>query len=733
MPRSFIQGVGLVNTSGIELRRDVDPSAVYDLNIVSKSENPATRVGYVYFDLPSLIPVGFYDVVLTLTGSNAGTVTGENSFFSKSFPQIATASPSSGIAGDTISLSGSGFVSGTSNFFFDTVEAESLASGWDQSYYDSAQINVPSLSSISGADSGKFSGILDGPLSLNIAVQNSATGTDSGIFATQFKLIGPPRITGFSSTTGFEGGPFNVLGNQFVNVTGVYFGKNSDFSSGNISNSTITENVITIPVPDFSFGKNIVKVFATGGNVVSSDEYEVFPNPIQISGFTPQSGFADQLVALSGSRISTITGVKINTQTGESNLSFGVDSSGRVQFRIPDNSLDTKITVCNKGGCTESSDTYFYLRPPYISGIVPSRGMVGDSVFLSGDYFGRVSPFFITNVDDPILVQADNIERIGNTGFRFDVPTGARTSPIVLTTKSDLSNSPMDVASDQLYSIEPKLIDAYSLNPVSPNTAILDIDVLVTSGINAFDATHIVASGENQFAAFEIIYSGSEQTELGKNIITGQPTGSNFPFVGTGNIGLFNVLAYEEDVLLFDDTLTASDDPESFIKTVMTGILTGNGRMDANRIFTNEVFDFVLPDPTIREIIPTFGKIGDEVNVFGTNLISVTGVTFSGLTSTGVSGATATSSSGNLHFSFNVPSLMTGTSLSGFVVSEGRGGQKATSSQHFEYEGLPKPQGISINFGRPGETFFISGVDIEFIDQIKFGDVKAEFGVSGVG
>ena len=150
----------------------------------------------------------------------------------------------------------------------------------------------------------------------------------------------------------------------------------------------------------------------------------------------------------------------------------------------------------------------------------------------------------------------------------------------------------------------------------------------------------------------------------------------------------------------FDDTLTASDDPESFIKTVMTGILTGNGRMDANRIFTNEVFDFVLPDPTIREIIPTFGKIGDEVNVFGTNLISVTGVTFSGLTSTGVSGATATSSSGNLHFSFNVPSFMSGTSLSGFVVSEGRGGQKATSSQHFEYEGLPKPQGISINFGK---------------------------------
>ena len=83
MPRSSIQGVGLVNTSGIELRRDVDPSAVYDLNIVSKSENPSTRVGYVYFDLPSLIPVGFYDVVLTLTGSNSGTVTGENSFFSK--------------------------------------------------------------------------------------------------------------------------------------------------------------------------------------------------------------------------------------------------------------------------------------------------------------------------------------------------------------------------------------------------------------------------------------------------------------------------------------------------------------------------------------------------------------------------------------------------------------------------------------------------------------------------
>ena len=64
-----------------------------------------------------------------------------------------------------------------------------------------------------------FLEFLDGPLSLNIAVQNSTTGTDSGIFATQFKLIGPPRITGFSSTTGFEGGPFNVLGNQFVNVT----------------------------------------------------------------------------------------------------------------------------------------------------------------------------------------------------------------------------------------------------------------------------------------------------------------------------------------------------------------------------------------------------------------------------------------------------------------------------------------------------------------------------------
>lgn len=731
MPRSYVQGIGLSDTSGAQLRHDEDPNVVYDLNIVSKSENPDSRVGYVYYDLPSSAHVGFYDLILTLTGSQTATVTGENAYFSKSFPVLTSANPTSGVAGDTIDLSGSGLISGTSEFFFDSAKSELLSSGWNQSYYNSAKITVPSLDIISGLDSAKFSGILDGPISLNIAVKNSETGTDSGIFGSTFTLIGPPRITGFSSHTGYEGGSFNIVGNQFVNVTGVYFGKNENFVSGNVTPPTVTENQITVPVPDFSFGKNIVKVFATGGTVVSTGQFEAFPNPGEISGFTPQSGFALDEVLVSGLRMSTVTGVKINTKTGESNLVFDLNRTGQISFKIPSNAIDTKIKVCNKGGCTVSDDTLFLLEPPLISGVLPTRGMVGDSVFVSGENFGRVNPFFQTNLEDPFLVIADNIERIGSTGFRFDVPTGAITSPVILTTVAELSNTPLDVASRDTYSIEPKLIDAYSLNTASPNDVVLDLDVLVTSGINNINTTHILASGDNQFATFEITYSGIESITLGSNVITGQPTGSDFPFVGTGKLGLINAQAYEEDVLIFDDTLTASNDPESFIKTIITGILTGEGRMNGNRLFTEEVFNFVLPDPTIQEVAPAFGKIGDQIQVYGANLVSITGVTFSGLTSTSVDGAAVSSSSGNRHFSFNVPSFLSGVGISGFVVAEGRGGQKAVSSQYFEYEGLPSVDGISINFGRPGELFFISGDSIEFLDSIKFGDVSAEFGVSG--
>jgi len=731
MARSYIQGVGMINVSGIQVQREVDPVTIIDLNIVSQSENTTTRIGYVYFDLPTGIPIGFYDMLVHFSGDYP-TVTGDKALYSSFGPLIGSATPTSGTYNEVVTLEGSGLVSDSTKIFVDSLEASFISNGFNAGF-TAGRFTLPNYQGLYSSNPVKASGLLSGPVDYNIAIQNDDT---SGVLVNGFKMIGAPQITGLSAVTGYEGSNVTALGNQFINVTGVYFGKKPNIA-GNLSGSAVAvdHDSVRITIPSGSFEANYISIFATGGIATSTSPFYVSPLPPVISGFTPLSGFALSQMTVSGYRFGSITGVSMNTETGVSHRGYEYTAStSTITFTVPTRAIDGKLRICNQGGCSLSSDTFEILNPPQPSGIFPTRGQAGDGVLLTGKYLAKPDVFFQGNFtpDSEVgLISADNIQHQGDSGIIFNVPTGAIDGVIVLTTSPNLTYTPMDTIVPSRFSSEPKLIDAWSLNQSSPNDVVLDLDVIVTSGVNSLFSTHIVATGDNQFTSWQISPTGTQNFTLGQNVITGQPTGSNYPFVGTGVIGLINARAYEDDIQAYDNTMLTFTDETEFIRTLVTGVLTGAGRMDASRLFNySETFNFVLPNPSIGSIDPTFGRTSAEVNVFGTNLISVTGVRFSGLTAP--SGVQSTiSSSGNDHFSFEIPSFFSGLNTSGYILAESRGGQKAISTQYFEYEGLPQPEGISISFGRPGEMFYISGEGIEYIDAIKFGDFEAVFGVSG--
>lgn len=718
----------MVNVSGIQVQREVDPATVVDLNIVSKSENAITRIGYVYFDLPTGIPVGFYDLLVHFSGGYP-SVTGDKALYSPYGPLIGSVTPSSGIYSEAITLVGSGLVSGKSKVFVDSVESSLISNGFNTGH-TAAKFTLPNYQGLHASNNVKASGLLSGPIDYDIVIQNDDS---SGVLPNGFKIIGEPQITGLSSNTGYEGSDVTVLGNQFINVTGVYFGKKPNVV-GNLSGSDVAvdHNSVRVTIPSGSFEENFISIFATGGIATTTTAFDVSPLPPVISGFNPLSGFALQEMTVSGFRFGSITGVSMNTETGVSHMGWTYTSSNSsISFTAPRRGIDGSIRICNKGGCTLSSDTFEALVPPEPSGFIPTRGQVGETLLLTGKYLTKPDVYFQQNLDSAPLVRADNIRHQGDSGILFDVPTGAIDGVVVLTTNPNGTNTPLDTVSPNRFFTEPKLMDAWSLNSTSPNDVVLDLDVIVTSGVNSLFATHMVVTGDNQFTTFQLSTTGIQNYVLGQTIITGQPTGSNYPFVGTGVLGLINARGYEDDIQAFDPTLLTVTNENEFVKTIVTGILTGAGRMSSARLFNySETFNFVLPNPSIGSIDPTFGRVNTEINVLGNNLISVTGIRFSGLTAP-VGVQSTVSSSGNNQFTFRIPSFFSGLNTSGYLLAESRGGQKSISTQYLEYEELPEPEGISISLGRPGEIFYISGDGVEYIDAVKFGDFNAVFGVSG--
>jgi len=244
-------------------------------------------------------------------------------------PSIASFTPTSGLAGAEVTITGANF-SGASSVQFNGVSATTFtvqsAAG--------IRANVPS-----GASSGKIS---------------VTTGGGTALSAGDFTITTPPAaptIASFTPTSGLTGAEVTITGANFSGASSVQFNGVSATTFTVQSAAEIRANVPS----GASSGK--ISVTTDGGTALSTDDFTVTTPPAvpTIASFTPTSGLTGAEVTILGSNFSGASSVQFN---GVSATTFTVQSAAEIRANVPSGASSGKISVTTDGGTALSSTNF---------------------------------------------------------------------------------------------------------------------------------------------------------------------------------------------------------------------------------------------------------------------------------------------------------------------------------------------------------------------------------------
>ena len=290
---------------------------------------------------------------------------------------------------------------------------------------------------LTGASSVKFNGrsattyTVDSSTQITATVPSGATTgkisvTTAGGTATSssdFTVIPPPSVTGFTPTSGPPGTSVTITGTGFTGVSDVAFNGTS-VPSGDYTVDSATQ--ITAKVPSgASTGK--ISVTTPNGTGQSASDFTVTVPPT-ITGFSPTSGWPGVSVTITGTNFTGATDVAFNgTSVGAGN--YSVDSNTQITAVVPSGATTGKITVTTPVDIATSVDD-FTVTPepiPTITSFSPTAGPVGTSVTINGSAFtGTAAVAFGTTAAATFSVDSD-------TRITATVPSGALTGPITVT------------------------------------------------------------------------------------------------------------------------------------------------------------------------------------------------------------------------------------------------------------------------------------------------------------
>ncbi|TMQ54210.1 MAG: tandem-95 repeat protein [Candidatus Eisenbacteria bacterium] len=317
-------------------------------------------------------------------------------------PFIASFSPSSGIVGSEITLTGSHFTGATAVAFNGTAASTFTIDSDTQ-----IQATVPS-------------GAATGPISV------SGPG-GNGLSAASFVVITAPAIASFGPSSGATGTQVTISGTGFAGTTSVTFG-------GVSSQYTVDSNAqIRATVPSGAVTGRI-EVTNPAGAIQSAQDFTVTPPPPVVDSFQPSSGVASTEVTLTGSYLTGANAVAFN---GTPAATFTVDSDNQLRAVVPSGATTGSIRVTTPYGTASSATSFTVFTPPSIASFTPSNGLAGTQVTLSGSGFIGTSDVTFGGVSSQYTV--DNDSRI-----RATVPPGAATGRIVVTNPAGIAQSAQD-------------------------------------------------------------------------------------------------------------------------------------------------------------------------------------------------------------------------------------------------------------------------------------------------
>jgi len=233
-------------------------------------------------------------------------------------PTIASFSPTSGHAGDPVTIAGSGFT-GASAVSFNGV---------------AATFTVDSGTQISAVVP---SGATSGPIS--VTAPGGVATSDSSFTVLEDPVVDtPPNAEAVGS-------PVIITGAHFTGATSV------TFSGVDAAFAVDSDTQITTTVPDGALTGPLVVTTPAGSG---SAPFKVLPT---ITSFAPDSGPVGTSVVLTGS---ALTGAR-HVRFGTVEAVFTIDSYSQITATVPDGAISAKIQVVTPGGKTRTA-TRFRVR-----------------------------------------------------------------------------------------------------------------------------------------------------------------------------------------------------------------------------------------------------------------------------------------------------------------------------------------------------------------------------------
>jgi hypothetical protein len=250
----------------------------------------------------------------------------------------------------------------------------------------------------------------------------ASTSTDNSV---TFNTTPPaPTITSFTPASGPAGTVVTITGTNFTGATAVTF---NTVGAGFIVDSA-TQIRAEVPAGATT---GPIRVTTPGGTATSSTSFTVTVPAPTITSFTPASGPAGTVVTITGTNFTGTTAVTFNGV----GAGFIVDSATQIRAEVPAGATTGPIGVTTPGGTATSSTSFTVTVPaPTITSFTPTSGPAGTVVTITGTNFTGATAVTFNTVGAGFIVDSA-------TSVRAEVPAGATTGPISVTTPGGTATS----------------------------------------------------------------------------------------------------------------------------------------------------------------------------------------------------------------------------------------------------------------------------------------------------
>ncbi|WP_285571921.1 IPT/TIG domain-containing protein [Geothrix limicola] len=589
-----ITGTNLTNASAVSFNGT--PASGFTVN-------SATQI-------TTTVPAGATSGTVSVTAPG-GTAAGPGFTVTASAPTVSNLSPTSGVVGSSVVITGTN-LSGASAVAFNGTPAAAFAV--NSATQITATVPV-------GATSGAVS-------------VTTAGGTATGPAFTV--TLPTPTVFSLTPANGLVGSSVVIAGTNLSGATAVTFNGTAAVYTVN----SATQITATVPAGATTGAVNVT----TPGGTAVGPVFTVTPpsaQPPTLTQLNPTSGAPGSTTVLTGTNLTNASAVSFN---GTPAASFTVTSATQITVTVPAGATTGPVSVTTPGG-TAAGPSFTVTAPaPTVTGLNPTSGQVGSSVTITGTNLTNASAVSFNGTP------ATSFTVTSATQITATVPAGATTGTVSVTT-------PGGTAAGPTFTVTTPAPTVTGLNPTSgqvgssvtitgtnlTNASAVSFNGTPAASFTVTSATQITATvpagattgpvsvttpgGTAAGPSFTVTVPVPTVTSLNP---TGGQAGSSVTITGTG---LTNASAVS-----FNGTPAASFTVTSATQitaTVPAGATTGPVSVTTpGGTATGPAFLVLAPAPTITGLNPTSGMVGSSVTITGTNLTGATAVAFDGTAAT---------------------------------------------------------------------------------------------------